>query len=234
MTGEAKKPGQHESIAHLWAQAAHDLRQPVQAALLLTSMLDGASGRTELRRTARCIGSALESLYDMLEVLTLLARIEAGQQTVQLRTCRLADALEPVIREVAEIAAKRGIPLRVRSMRGLVRSNPKLLATATRSLFLNAIKFGNGGEILARSRRHGDHLGLEIHFSGAPLDVASEKNAFVQLSPRNDRLVATELGLGLALLKHLCRRLGHGLQYTKLPPDRQLLTFMLPLPGASR
>lgn len=227
MTGKPKT-GQHDSIAYLWAQAAHDLRQPVQAALLLTSMLDGSLERTELRRTTRGIRSALESLYDMLEVLTLLARCEAGLQIVQLRTCQLADDLEPAIRELSEIATKRGIRVRVRRMRGLVRSNPKLLITAARSLLLNAMKFGNGGEILVGCHPCGDQLRLEVHYSGASLDVTSEKNAFVQLSRQTDRLIAGELGLGLALLKHLCRRLGHDLQYEELRPDRQRLALTLP------
>jgi signal transduction histidine kinase len=140
VTKEAKKSGQYESLAQLWAQAVHDLRQPVQAALLHTKMLDGASEPAELRRTARHIGTALESLYGMLEVLTLLSRVEAGLQMVQLRTCQLADVLAPTIREMAEIASERGLPLRFRNIRGLVRTNPTLLATATRSLLLNAMK----------------------------------------------------------------------------------------------
>ena len=234
VTGASKKPGQYQSVASLWAQAAHDLRQPVQAALLLTKMLDGASGPAELTRTARHIGTALESLYGMLEVLTLLSRVEAGLQIVRLRTCQLADVLAPTIRETNEIAAKRGIPLLFRNMRGMVRTNPTLLATATRSLLLNAIKFGNGKEILACCRRRGDQVSLEVHFRGASLDAARERNAFVELSSRGDGSIASELGLGLALLEPLCRRLGHNLNYTSLPPDGQLLAMVLPLPTAAR
>jgi K+-sensing histidine kinase KdpD len=206
----------------------------VQAALLLTNMLDDVSERAELRRTARYIGSALQSLCEMLEVLTLLARIEAGSQIVQLRNCRIADDLEPAMQKLAEIAAKQGIPLRVQRLEGLVRSHPKLLVMASRSLVLNAIRLGDGREIQVGCRRCNDNLRLEVRFSGALHHAGSNKHAFVQLPPHGDRLSVGELGLGLPLLKHLCGRLGHGLQHTALGADRQLLALMLPLPAALR
>lgn len=234
MTRSAKRPDKHESIAFLWAQAVHDLRQPVQAALLLANILDGVSTPTEMRRAARGVESALESLYEMLEVMTLLARIDAGLQIVPLRTCQLADVLQPAMRELTRIAERRGIPLRLGKLRGVVRSHPKLLITAARSLFLNAIRFGNGSGILIGCRRSHDQLRLEFHFGGATLDKVRKNDAFVQLTPRSDRLIAGELGLGLALLKHLCRVLGHELQHAALGPDRQILAMSLPVSGASR
>ena len=136
--------------------------------------------------------------------------------------------------EIAEIAAERGIPLRLRNMRGMVRTNPKLLATATRSLLLNAIKFGTGEGIIACCRRRGSQLRLEVHFAGTSFDAAIQRSAFVQLLPTDDRPIATELGLGVSLLEYLCRQLGHSLYYTKSSPNaQQLLAIELSLATAS-
>ena len=230
---EGKRPASPESITRLWAQSAHDLRQPVQAALLVVTTLEEARGRAARKRGCRHVTAALESLSEMLEALTLLARIEAGIQAVPLRTCQLSDVLESAMREMAELAAERGIPLRLRNMRGVVRSNAKLLVIVTRSLLLNAMKFGNGEGILAGCRRRGRQLMLEVQFKGAVLDAGNEKSAFVQLSAIAERPIAGELGLGLCLLEHLCRRLGHRLHYTKLPWDGQLLALELPLAPAA-
>jgi signal transduction histidine kinase len=217
------------SIARLWAHAAHDLRQPVQAALLLTKMLEAESAQVKQKQVARHVAGALHSLNEMLETLAQLSRIEAGLQVLSLRTCQLSHVLDATLREVAEIAAERGIPLRLRNMRGVVRTHPKLLATAARSLLLNAIKFGTGDGILACCRRRGSQLRLEVHFAGASFDGAIERNAFVQLSPADGRRPATELGLGVSLLEHLCRRLGHSLHYIKSSPNEQLLALELSL-----
>src|SRR5262245_24805744 len=222
-----------EPIAELWAHAAHDLRQPVQAALLVTKMLEAESTRLSQKRAARHIGTALESLSEILEILVLLSRIEAGLQVVSLSVCQLSDVLQPTMRSVTEIATRRGIPLQVQSIRGVVRSNPRLLAVAARSLILNAIKFGSGDKVLVCCRKHGRQLRLEVQFRGTSLDGVNERKAFVQLPPLVDRQIPTELGLGVSLLNHLCHRLGHTLHYAKLPRERQLLAMRVPLAAAS-
>jgi hypothetical protein len=77
-------------------------------------------------------------------------------------------------------------------------------------------------------RRSGDHIRLEVRFSGVLPDRGRNRNAFVQLpSPAGD-----ELGLGLPLLQHLCARLGHDLHHTELG-GRHLLALTLPLLASS-
>jgi K+-sensing histidine kinase KdpD len=114
-----------------------------------------------------------------------------------------------------------------------VRSHPKLLVLVTRSVLLNAINFGSGDRILASCRRRDDQLRLEVQYRGTSPDGGNERNAFVQLRPLASRSIAHELGLGLSLLEHLCRRLGHSLHYAKLPRDGQLLAIELPLAPTS-
>jgi signal transduction histidine kinase len=218
-----------ESIAELWARSAHDLRQPVQAALLVTRMLEAESARAKQKLVARHVATTLESLSDMLEILALMSRIEAGLQVVPLRICRLTDVLESTMREMTELAAERSISLRFRHMQGFVRSDPRLLALAARSVLLNAINFGNSSTILACCRRRDGKLRLEVEYSGASPDVGNNRNAFVQLPPLANRSTARELGLGLSLLEHLCRRMGHSLHHPKLSGHRQLLAIELPL-----
>src|SRR5262245_1605272 len=72
-TGKERRPGGHDPIASLWVQAAHDLRQPVQAAQLLAGALDDVAERDRLKRAARGIEAALQSLHEMLETVALLA-----------------------------------------------------------------------------------------------------------------------------------------------------------------
>jgi two-component system, sensor histidine kinase len=228
VTGGAKEVDDNASIAELWARAAHDLRQPVQAALLLSKMLDVTSAPPDMRRAARHIGTSLSSLYGMLEFLVVLSRLEAGLQSVPQRNCQLADVLATTLREVSKFATRRGIALRVRGVRGLVKSNPQLLATAIKSLLLNAIKFGSGDEIAARCRRRGDQIGFEVRFKAAAVDPANEKSAFFEVSTLGAGARSCELGVGLVLLERLCRRLGHSLEQSPAPPNGRRLAIWLP------
>jgi len=227
VTDEANKPGQHGTIATLWVDAAHDLNQPVQAGLLLAKTLQDLSGRAEVGLIARQIEAALESLREMLDILTLLSRVEAGQRSVQLRTCELGDVLKSPIKDLAAIAAQRGIRLRLRNLRGLVRTNPKLCVAAARSLLVNALEVAKGSEMLVSCRRSSDQVRLEVRYRGAPFDAVSRRSAFVRLSPRRDAAVAGELALGLGLLEHLCYLLGHSLHYASPAPGQRLLAMEL-------
>jgi signal transduction histidine kinase len=219
---------EYASVAELWAQAAHDLRQPVQAALLLSDMLNEASTPPDLRRTAHHIGTSLRSIYSMLEFLTVLSRLEAGLQSVPLRNCQLTDVLTATLEETAKLAAERGIALRRRNISGLVRSNPQLLAITIKSLLLNALKSGNGDQIIARCRRRADEIGFEIHFRSSALDPDSEKNAFFELPRATANISAPEIGIGLALLRRLCQRLGHKLEHGAMPAGGRRLAIWLP------
>jgi signal transduction histidine kinase len=233
VTSGAKGVGEDASIAELWARAAHDLRQPVQAALLLSKMLDGASAPADMRRAARHIGRSLNALYGMLEFLVVLSRLEAGRQSLPQRNCQLADVLAVPLREASKIAARRGVALRVRGVRGLVKSNPHLLTTAIKNLLLNAIKFGSGDAITARCRRQGDQVAFEVRFKAAAIDPARDSSAFFELSTPGAGANSCELGVGLVLLERLCLRLGHSLQRAPAPPDGRLLAIWLPRSNGS-
>jgi len=216
------------SIAELWARAAHDLRQPVQAALLLSKMLDGAEAPPDMRRAARHIGTSLSSLYGMLEFLVVLSRLEAGLGSVPIRNCELAEVLAAPLRETSKIAARRGVALRTRNLRGSVKSNAPLLAMAAKSLLLNAIKFGSGEEIVAACRRRSDAVAIEVRFKAASVDPSSEESAFFDVATHAGGARSCELGVGPVLLERMCRRLGHSLEQTRSPPDGRLLTLWVP------
>src|SRR5262245_50465894 len=60
-----------ERTAHIWARAAHDLRQPVQAALLLVKVLGEEVDPVQQRRLLDYTATSLSSLYEMIEALAL-------------------------------------------------------------------------------------------------------------------------------------------------------------------
>src|SRR5262245_4575146 len=232
MAAMAENPDRPASIARIWAQAAHDLRQPVQAALLLAGGLDSAAEPAQLQRTAKHIDGSLRCLDDMLELLILLSRIEAGLQMAAPRSCELTDLLEPVVQETTAIAAARGRRLSCRMVEGTVRSHPQLLAAAARSLMLNAIEFADGDEIILACQRSGNTVKLEAAFEGTRIDAEMAKRAFVQLAPPRTGSADGVLGLGPVLLEHVCRLLGHAFEHEQPSPRRRQLTLVLPVAGA--
>jgi two-component system, sensor histidine kinase len=232
VAGAGDDPSQSASIAGMWAKAAHDLRQPVQAALLLSKALEDLTDPAELKRTAGYLEGALRSLRDMLEALLLLSRLEAGVQTIALRTCDLDEVLQPAVQEATGLAGKHGRRLRVRGLHGAVRSQSSLLAATAKSLVINAIELGSGQDILLTGRRRGAQLRLGVVFKGAEVNVAAEKRAFIQLSPPPGERTGGVVALGPALLAHVCGLLGNGLEHGEPLPAWRWLGLRLPLAGA--
>jgi signal transduction histidine kinase len=224
--------GQGASIAGIWVRAAHDLRQPVQAALLLSKALEDLSDPTEMKRTAGYLEGSIRSLHDMLEALLLLSRVEAGAQSIALRTCDLAEVLQPGMQEAADLAGKRGRQLRLRGLSGTVRSHPALLAATAKSLVVNAIEFGTGEDILLACRRRGNQMRLEVVFKGAEINAVEAKRAFIQLSPPLGAQTGDIAAFGPALLEHACRLLGKGLEQGEPLTGWRRLGSLLPLAGA--
>jgi two-component system, sensor histidine kinase len=227
----AEDPDIPASIAHIWVQAAHDLRQPVQAAILLTGGLDEPA---QLQRAAKHIYGALRSLDDMLEILILLSRIEAGLQMATPRPCELADLLKPIVQETTAIATDRGGRLSFEAMEGTVRSHPGLLAAAARSLVINAIEFADGEEISVTCQRRGDTLRLDAAFASARAGAEGTRRAFVQLAPSRKGSADGVLALGPVLLEHVCRLLGHAFEDDRPSAGRRRLALVLPAFGAAR
>jgi two-component system CheB/CheR fusion protein len=187
-----------------------------------------------LKRTAKHIDSALRSLHGMLEIMITLSQIEAGLLLAASRPCDLADLFEPIKLETTALAAARNLRLTFAAPEGMVRSHPKLLAAAARSLVLNAIEFAGGGDISFASRRRGDTLRLEVAFEGTRIDAEIGKRAFVQLAPPHNGSADSVLGLGPVLLDHVCRVLGCTFEHGQPSPERRQLTIVLPATGTSR
>jgi signal transduction histidine kinase len=230
VAGRADDPaGQGASIAGIWVKAAHDLRQPVQAALLLSRALEDLTDPAELKRTASYLEGAMRSLHEMLEALLLLSRVEAGVHSIAMRTCDLAEVLRPGMQEAANLAGKRGRQLRLRGPSGTVHSHPTLFAATAKSLVVNAIEFGTGEDILLACRRRGNQASLEVVFKGAEINAVDAKRAFIQLSPPFGDETGGVAAFGPALLEHVCRLLGKGLERGTPLPGWQRLGLLLPL-----
>jgi hypothetical protein len=133
------------------------------------------------------------------------------------------------MQEAANLAGKRGRELRLRGLSGTVRSHPTLLAATAKSLVVNAIEFGTGEDILLACRRRGNQASLEVVFKGAEINAVDAKRAFIQPSPPLGDETGGVAAFGPALLEHVCRLLGKGLERGTPLPGWQRLGLLLPL-----
>jgi two-component system, sensor histidine kinase len=227
-SGEITDPSSSALVPLLWAQANHDLRQPLQALFFMTRSLARSLEEPKHQETVTYMELALKGLQKKLDMLTELSRIETGLKIPELSPCPLAETYEALLPAMNAIAVAHGIRLRSRIARVTVLSDATLLTTVIKSLLLHALKLSNRSDVLVGSRRRADKFSLEIYFKGAPLSEAHQRGAFVQIAVQKDEPSASELGLGLGFIAHLCRALNHAIECTPLPRGGMRLALTLP------
>ncbi len=212
----------------LFAAAAHDIRQPLQAVHLL---LDAA--RNEMDTTARNrlldrMELAARTTDELLTSLIDLSRLEAGtiQPDVEpFRAQRLLDGIAASHRGRAEV---KGLSLRTVPSRLVLDSDPIWAERIIAIFVANAIRFTDRGRILVGLRRHGDSCQIEVWDTG--IGIPDDKIATTFEAFRRLPTTAAEsgLGLGLAIADRLAELLGHEIVVRSVASRGSLFALRLP------
>lgn len=121
----------------MWGLASHDLRQPVQGLMLLLKVIESASDESRPAVVAR-MKSSVESLSAMLELMTLIARLEDGSAV--LKTERL-DLDGIVAQACAQLSQLTGISIRYHGCGGLaVMGDARLFAAFVLGFIATGLK----------------------------------------------------------------------------------------------
>jgi two-component system, sensor histidine kinase len=203
-----------EARARFFAAASHDLRQPVQALVLLNAALATAQGAERERLLAR-LGDGITALDSLAESLLDVARLEAGAGAASPQALALQPLLQALATRQAPLAAAnqqaplatkqdRRFELRCSRRAAGVRADPAALERILANLLANAWRHGGTGTVLlaARPGRSGT-VRLQVRDAGpgiAPAHQQAVFEPFFQLNnPQRDRAAGTGLGLATAL-----------------------------------
>jgi signal transduction histidine kinase len=217
------------------AAASHDLRQPVQAlALNMAALeLEARGGNSPAQHAlVQRMGSSLQALSQMFDVLLDISRLDAGIVPVDPQPLALAPLLQRLHGELATAAAARGLRLSLQlpaTANATTRSDPVLLERCLRNLLDNALKYtAHGGVLLALRPRRGGWIVQVIDSGiGMPAEVLARacEEFFQADNPERDR--RRGLGLGLAIVERMLRLLGHELKLASRPGHGTAATLSL-------
>ncbi|WP_370601102.1 hybrid sensor histidine kinase/response regulator [Pseudomonas nitroreducens] len=218
------------------AAASHDLRQPIHALGLFVGALASLAERgpvnaVQARDIATRLRAMLGNLGSLLNGLLDISRLDAGVVPLAREPIALQRLFTDLQLEFAGTAAERGLHWRVCSSRLWVDSDPVLLKRLLDNLLANAFRYTRSGGVLLGCRRHGEEVEIQVLDTG--IGIPSEQQEmvfeeFVQLhNAERDRKQG--LGLGLAIVRHTARLLGHGLRLQSRPGRGSLFAVRLPL-----
>ena len=203
------------------ADAAHDLRQPMQA---LTNLLGAARHALEAGDQEKCDGllslaqDASRLARGSFNAVLDISRLESGFVQAEYSTFDLAALIEEVAAPFATAAAERGIDLRLRwnrNRRIVARSDRHLLGRVIGNLLSNAIKYGDparpgGAGVVLGIVCLPNRLRIDVVDNGLGIaegDWARVFTPFVQLH-NDERDREKGVGLGLSIVNAIIPLLG--------------------------
>jgi two-component system phosphate regulon sensor histidine kinase PhoR len=205
------------------ANVSHELRTPLTAIRgYVEALSEDDTSPDDRGRFLEIIGRHTQRMERLVRDLLRLARLDAGQETLDVIPCDTRNVTETVIADVAEAAEERGQEVEVTIGPGaeIVRADPAKLHDALRNLVANAITYSP-----ARSK-----IGIDVTAAGSRVTIAvsdqgpgipeEDLTRVFERFYRVDKSRARDpggTGLGLAIVKHLIELHGGSISVENRP-----------------
>ena len=187
--------------AYFYAEIGHDLRQPLQAVKLFTSLLKDENLSSEQAELVSKLEDSVEYLNFWLDNLLEITRLESGKLKRRLEMVDLSALLIKLASEYQNIAHYQKIELEYGGAKIRIQTDRILLERILRNLLNNALKYGRK-KIEIRWYQLPQKVKIIIKDRGyglKPEECQRLFKAFYQC-PHNREL---GYGLGLAIVKEL-------------------------------
>jgi signal transduction histidine kinase len=191
------------------ANVSHELRTPLTAIRgYVEALSDGDVSEDERRRFLGVIARQTNRMERLVKDLLRLARLDAGQEVLDLIACDSRGLADAVIADLTPALTERGQQAEVTIGPGAetVRADPAKLHDALRNLIANAITYApERSTIRIGAARSGTRVAISVQDEGPGIPDEDLSRVFERFY-RVDKSRARDpggTGLGLAIVKHL-------------------------------
>jgi len=219
------------------ANVSHELRTPLTAVRgYVEALLDNPSDPEEARRFLETIARHTLRMERLVRDLLRLARLDAGQETLERVPCSVESLFAGVATELAPAIEARGqrVVQQIEPGAATVRGDPAKLHDALRNLVENATNYApEGGTIGMGAARLGDRILLTVVDGGRGIpdaDLPRVFERFYRVDKARSRSTRDPggTGLGLAIVKHLVGLHGGRVAAANRPEGGAMFTVELP------
>ncbi len=196
------------------AAASHDLRQPMHALVLFTSVLKEKVSDPLLLKTVDNIGASVDALQGLFNALLDISKLDASIIEIKPDDISLTELIEPIEKEFRAESENKGIDLFIEENQYRVHTDPQLLGRILRNLISNAIRYTEHGAVTVAFQKINASISISVKDTGPGIAAENQQiifNEFTQLhNPERDRKKG--LGLGLAIVKRLATLLNYNIE----------------------
>jgi two-component system phosphate regulon sensor histidine kinase PhoR len=220
------------------ANVSHELRTPLTAVRgYVEALLDGGADPPEVRRFLEIIGRHTMRMERLVRDLLRLARLDAGQETLEHIACPVESLFDGVETDLASVIESRQqeIEHRIAADAQVVTGDPAKLHDALRNLLENATNYApERSRIILASEKRGHRILLTVSDGGPGIPESDLPRIFerfyrVDKSRTRGARDPGGTGLGLAIVKHLAEL--HGGRAIAANRSEGGAIFTLELPG---
>ncbi len=193
------------------AAASHDLRQPLQAISLYLSVLGRTDDTAKRADISEKMQLSLDNINSMLSALLDVSKLDSG--AVQPEKCEIAiqHVLDKISAGSQQQAKEKGLDFFCTGSTDMVYTDPALLERVIDNFVTNAIRYTQAGSVSIECHRIDQMLSIEVHDTGIGIDHDQLDQVFEEYYQLGNPMRSRNkgLGLGLSIVKHIARLLGH-------------------------
>jgi len=218
------------------ANVSHELRTPLTAIRGYVEALGDATPE-ESRQFLSIVARHTLRMERLVRDLLRLARLDAGQETLERNAYRIAAIADAVETDLAGLIAARGVRVErdIAPDAESIQGDAAKLQDALRNLLENAANYSPlNGTVTLRSRRSGSRVVISIEDQGPGIPSSDLTRVFerfyrVDKSRTRDGADPGGTGLGLAIVRHLVELHGGTVTAANRPSGGAV--FSVDLPG---
>ncbi len=191
-----------ERRRQFFSAVGHDLRTPLASAqAAIEALRDGVAADPD--RYYASLQRDIGALHALVDDLFLLARIQAGDMTIETMPTDLTDVADEAMEVLLPVATKENVDLVLEApSRVVVRTGPEAVSRVMRNLLDNAIRYAPEGSAVTISVSQDESASVLVHDEGPGFSEEFVAKAFDSLtrsdSDRNRDTGGTGLGLAIA------------------------------------
>ena len=220
-----------QSKTRFLAAASHDLLQPLSAARLLTSALSSelTSASNDTKSLLSRIDKSIANADQLLRALLDISRLDAGGVTPDPSAFSVDQLIEETAAPMAEKARLKGLKLTTVKSGLWATSDRGLMMSVLQNLIANAVRYTHTGGIAIGARRRGQNIALQVIDTGPGIPAHQRLRIFQEFErgtqARDDD---RGLGLGLAIVDRILKRLDHPIMVMDGPKGGSIFEILLP------